>query len=160
MATTTKGKGRPTKANEQIKKDVLSHMALGLTVEETARLLHIAKSTIYEWTKTDKYFSNDFYSQSPSTIQQEVKKQVKSKDMVKLLVKKAKGFHYTETKRVYDGDNVLIQTTKQEKYSAPDVEAMNKLIELSGDNIDKETASALTINFVRKSEQETEASSD
>ena len=127
--------GRPTKGTEQSKKDVLAHVKAGLSIEQTAQLMHIVKSTIYEWKKADKEFSNLLDELKDDTIQAEVKRQIRPKELVKIMAKKASGFHYTETKREYDADNILIKTTKQERYCPPDIEACNKLIELSGEKL-------------------------
>ena len=45
-------------------------------------------------------------------------------DLYSALIKRAKGFKYTETKKIYEGDE-LVRKEVTEKYAQPDVAALN-----------------------------------
>lgn len=141
--------GRPSKANEDIKKDVIAHIQAGLSIEDTAKLLHIVKSTIYEWKKTDKDFSNALEARKQDTIQNELKKIFNVKDLAKLMKKKASGFKYTETTRTYDADMNITGTKKVEKLCPPDSDMIKEVRDILVGTESGE-GNELTINLIRK----------
>lgn len=50
--------GRPTKYEEQYCQWVIDHMAKGLSVESFAGVVHVSKSTLYEWMDNFPEFSD------------------------------------------------------------------------------------------------------
>lgn len=114
-----KGRGRPNKYETNVKPRLneIEEMCKAMTDKEIADALGIHIST---WC--------DYKNKYPE-LSETVKKGRKSlvKELKDTLIRKAKGFHYTE-KKIIKEKGVIIREEIYEKASLPDVAALNLLL--------------------------------
>ena len=142
---------RPSKDNDEIKIKplIIKLVENGVTIEDVAEILHINKTTIYEWKKKDPEFSNALSQKKQGTIQNELKKKITTKQIVAVLVKNAKGHHGVTTRTTYDENGRITSTVKTRQYYPPNQQSIDRLIELL-DGMDlTEGDRTLTINLIR-----------
>lgn len=120
-----KAKGRPNKylTNVQPKLEEIKKMCLSMTEKQIAETLGVGYSSFMDY--KNKYSE---LSEALKKGREELVQELRS-----TLIKKAKGFTYTERKIIKEG-GVVVKEEIYEKASLPDVAALNLLLK----NYDKE----------------------
>jgi hypothetical protein len=115
----SKGRGRPNKYETHVKPRLkeIEEMCQTMTEKQIAQYLGVAYSSWNEY-KTK-------YSELTETIKKGRFALVK--ELKSTLIRKAKGFHYTE-KKIIKEKGVIIREEIYEKASLPDVAALNLLL--------------------------------
>ncbi len=118
-------KGRKSAYEERIKPNfaAITEMCKTMTDKQIAKKIGVSYSAFNKYKATKKEFA-------------EILKKGRENLVVELrsvLINRAKGFHFTETKITIDADG-KIKTENTERYALPDVAALNLLLK----NYDKE----------------------
>lgn len=110
------GNGRPQKYHDNVEPYLaeVKKMALTMTEEQIAKTLGVSYSSFRK-----------YKAQHPE-LQEALKKGRKQlvMDLYSALIKRAKGFKYTERKKIYESGE-LVREEITEKYAQPDVAALN-----------------------------------
>lgn len=114
-----KPSGRPSKYEEKVatRFDDIRKMALTMTEKQIAKTLGVGYSTWCE------------YKIVHPELQENLKKGRESLvlDLKSVLIQKAKGFSYTETKKIKE-NGVVVREEEYTKFALPDVAALNLLL--------------------------------